>query len=184
MGKSKKYDQIMVDLETLGTRADSVILAIGAVKFSLATGEMDDQGFYASISIDSNHDAGMRHISEDTLMWWMKQSDAAREVFQEPKTTLASALEDFSDWFDHGDYNVWGNGADFDVAMLTHAFSTHEMATPWQFFNVRCFRTLKNLPMFSKVPKPANTLAHNALHDAVAQTQHLLAMYGLQKVAA
>ena len=45
---------IMIDLETLGNRSDAVILSLGAVKFDLTSGKIDDQGFYASISIDSN----------------------------------------------------------------------------------------------------------------------------------
>ena len=45
---------IMLDHETLGTTADSVIMSIGAVKFNLETGEIEPEGFYASVSIDSN----------------------------------------------------------------------------------------------------------------------------------
>ena len=47
---------VMVDLETLATSADAVILSIGAVRFDLETGEIDDAGFYASISVESNLD--------------------------------------------------------------------------------------------------------------------------------
>ncbi|NQW82286.1 MAG: 3'-5' exoribonuclease, partial [Polaromonas sp.] len=63
----------MVDLETLGTVADAVILSIGAVKFDLDSDAIDDDGFYASISIESNQETG-RRIQEDTLIWWMGQS--------------------------------------------------------------------------------------------------------------
>ncbi len=58
---------IMLDLETLGTTADAVILSIGAVKFNLETGKIDDEGFYRSVSVESNLDLG-RRISEDTLI--------------------------------------------------------------------------------------------------------------------
>lgn len=62
---------IMVDLETLGTTADAVILSIGAVKFDLVSGQIDDEGFYASISVESSLNR-KRRISEDTLLWWFK----------------------------------------------------------------------------------------------------------------
>jgi hypothetical protein len=113
---------IMVDLETLGTTASSVILSVGAVKFDLMSTQIDDNGFYASISIESNLDYG-RRIQEDTLLWWLKQEAAAQNVFHEAKTTLSDALIDFSDWIGADDYLVWSNGADFDLSMLTHAYS-------------------------------------------------------------
>ena len=33
--------EIMVDLETLGTAADSIILSVGAVKFDIESGKID-----------------------------------------------------------------------------------------------------------------------------------------------
>ena len=78
---------VMIDLETLGTKADSVIISIGAVKFDLDSEQMDDNGFYASVSIDSNLERG-RKIDEDTLLWWLQQSTDAQAVFHEPKQPL------------------------------------------------------------------------------------------------
>ena len=180
---NKNLQNIMVDLETLGTRADSVILSIGAVRFDLDSEEMDNDAFYASISIDSNHDAVQRHISEETMIWWLGRTPEAQRVFTEPKITLLAALEDFALWtgMDPEDrYNntrIWSNGADFDIPMLTHAFDTNGIAVPWKFYNTGCFRTIKNMPKAKKVPKPVNVLAHNALQDAVAQAKHLQAMW-------
>lgn len=165
---------VMVDLETLGTRADSVIMSIGAVKFDLDTGEIDrNNAFYASVSIDSNHEAAPRHISESTLMWWLKQSPEAQKVFSEPKTTLYVALGELADWFGaDDDIAVWSNGADFDIPMLAHAYHANSLSAPWKFFNTRCFRTMKNLPGVPR-PQALPKVAHNALDDAIAQALHL-----------
>lgn len=157
---------IMLDLETLGTRADAVILSLGAVKFDLTSGKIDDQGFYASISIDSNQELG-RHIQEDTLLWWLKQDIAAQSVFHEDKTTISQALEDFSDWVGTDDYEVWSNGADFDIPMLAHAYAQIQMEAPWKFWASNCLRTYKKLP-------GAKALA---LADAVHQAQVLHAVH-------
>ena len=73
---------VMIDLETLGTVADAAILSIGAVKFELESQAIDDAGFYASVSIDSNLEM-KRRIQEDTLIWWMKQGESAQGVFHE-----------------------------------------------------------------------------------------------------
>ena len=90
-------NHVSVDLETLGTVADAVILSIGAVRFDPDSNQIDDAGFYRSISIDSNLDH-KRRVQEDTLIWWMKQPAAAQKVFHEPKEILETALCAFSDW--------------------------------------------------------------------------------------
>lgn len=166
---------IMVDMETLGTTADAVIVSIGAIKFDL-DGAIDDAGFYASISIDSNHEA-KRKISEDTFLWWLKQGPAAQSVFHESKQTLKAALIDLADWIGHDDYIMWSNGADFDLPMLAHAYSCFAMEPPWKFWNSRCFRTYKNLPGAKKFSVPHAGVKHNALSDAHNQVQTLQAIH-------
>ena len=169
---------IMLDLETLGTRADAVILSLGAGKFDLTSGKIDDQGFYASISIDSNQELG-RHIQEDTLLWWLKQDIAAQSVFHEEKIALPQALEDFSDWVGTGDYEVWSNGADFDIPMLGHAYAQIQMEAPWKFWASNCLRTYKKLPGAKALAQtvPFAGVKHNALADAVHQAQVLHAIH-------
>ena len=167
---------VMIDLETLGTTADAVILSIGAVKFNLESGDIDDKAFYASVSVESNLDMG-RRISESTLNWWFDQTPEARQVFREPKQTLENSLRELIDWFEHDQRRVWSNGADFDLPMLAHAFTQLGLTIPWQFWNSRCVRTYRALPAASSVPKPENKLAHNALHDAIAQAKHVQAIY-------
>lgn len=167
---------IMVDLETLGTVADSVILSIGAVKFDLETGKIDDDGFYASVSVESNLQMG-RRISEDTLLWWFKQPAAAQQVFFEPKETLETAIVQFSDWIGTDDYNIWSNGADFDIPMLAHAFAQHSIEVPWKFWNSHCFRTYKRLPGANAVKPVSAGVKHNAMADAFNQAVHAAAIY-------
>jgi hypothetical protein len=162
----------MVDLETLGTVADSVIMSIGAVKFDLDSDAVDDDGFYASVSVDSNLES-RRRIQEDTLMWWIKQSADAKQVFHEPKQTLSSALVGLADWLgDASKIQMWSNGADFDLPMLAHAYVSLGMEVPWKFWNNRCFRTFKNLPQARLAVFNAEGVAHNALVDALNQARH------------
>lgn len=167
---------VMVDTETLGTAADACILSIGAVKFSLETLDIEDAGFYASISVDSNLEH-RRRIQEDTLIWWMKQAPEAQGVFHESKQTLAVALTDFSDWIGDDDCFVWSNGADFDLPMLAHAYTSLGIEIPWRFWNSRCFRTYKNLPGAKNIKAAAMGTKHNALADAVNQAQTAQLIY-------
>lgn len=166
----------MVDLESLGTTADAVILSIGAVKFDLATGQIDDNGFYSSISVESNL-AWKRRISEDTLLWWFKQEAAARQVFFEPKESLEAGLVQLSDWIGTGTYEVWSNGADFDLPMLAHAYTDLGIEIPWKFYLSRCYRTYKNLPGAKDIRVPNAGVKHNAMADAYTQAQTVCAIH-------
>jgi DNA polymerase III epsilon subunit-like protein len=161
---------LMVDCETLGTVADACIMSIGAVRFDLDSDKIDDDGFYASVSIDSNL-ALKRRVQEDTLIWWMNQGDAAKGVFNEAKQTLGNALEDLTDWIGSDDCFVWSNGADFDLPMLAHAYTQLGMEVPWKYYNSRCFRTYKKLPGAKQINVPFAGTKHNALFDAVHQAK-------------
>lgn len=166
----------MIDCETLGVVADAVILSIGAVKFDLDTGAIDDDGFYASISIDSNLET-KRRIQEDTLIWWMKQSADAQKVFTEPKETLRESLIGLSDWVGDGDYEVWSNGADFDLPMLNHAYTSLGIEIPWGPWSANCMRTYKKLPGAKAFRPEFVGVKHNALTDAVNQVKALHAIH-------
>lgn len=174
---------IMMDVETLGTSADACIMSIGAVKFKLESDFIDDAGFYASVSIESNLE-GKRRIQEDTLIWWLKQGSSAQGVFHESKQTLRDALIDLSEWIGDEECYVWSNGSDFDLPMLAHAFVSNQMEVPWSFWNSRCVRTYKNLPGSKNIKVPFVGTKHNALFDAIHQAKLVQALHaGLFKTA-
>lgn len=173
------YNDVMIDLETLDTAVTGAILSIGACRFNET--EIGNDGFYRAITIQSNIDEH-RTISGNTLSWWMGQEEKAKRVFNDPEAvTLTQALDELREWLgppvEAKNKRVYGNGANFDISILDHAYSTGGQTSPWEFYNVRCFRTLKSLPSARNVPKPANALAHNALFDAIAQAQHLQALW-------
>ena len=167
---------LMIDLETLGTTADAVILSVGAVKFDLESDAIDEEGFYGSISIESNMDLG-RKIDEDTLLWWLKQPAAAQNVFHEDKLSLEQTLMDLSDWLGNAEWIVWAKGPGFDVAMLEHAYKRLGMSPPWAFWNVRCVRTYMALPGAKGLTAPTEGVAHNALSDAYQQAKTIQAIH-------
>lgn len=171
-----KCSNIMIDLETLDTSVDCAIVSIGAVKFNM-DGYIDDEAFYASCSIESQMTSS---ISDSTLAWWMSQSDAARSVFAEPnKHTLENALHELKAFVDHDKYELWSNGADFDIPIINFALKRHGFKPLVMFYNHRCFRTIKNL--YTNVPKPPYEGAqHNALIDAIQQAKWLQAIHAFR----
>lgn len=172
-------NNVMIDLETLGTAANSVILSVGAVRFT-ADGLSDE--FYVDVSIDSCLDQGLK-IEGRTLAWWMGQSDEARSVFGRTGLALPVALAALSSSFDWEGTKVWCNGLNFDLPILDTAYRACGMGVPWAYYNARDYRTVKyELPketFRSLEVKP--TVAHNALEDAKAQALTLLAIRAMQR---
>lgn len=164
--------KVMLDLETLSTKKNAAIAAIGAVGFT-NTG-VSDQSFYRVIKLQSCEDLGL-HISASTVGWWVQQDAQARAMFADKgAVSLTQALADFTGWYASisGD-EVWGNGSDFDNVILTSAYDAVKIARPWMYHQDRCFRTLKNLPRKEVYDAAAaqvpTVVKHNALDDAAWQ---------------
>ena len=162
-------ENIMIDLETLGTKPDSAILSIGAVTF-------DEDGigseFYVNTDLESQlNDFHKRKIDSGTFYWWAEQSSEAGKSLKNDRRTLGDALSMFEFWLmnnaDLDNVKVWGNGADFDNVIITSAFGCQK----WKFWNNRCFRTFLAITNADRV-KPVT--AHNALDDAKAQAQTII----------
>lgn len=165
---------IMIDLETMGKGGNAAIIALGAVKFS-SKGLGEE--FYANIDLESCLVYGLK-IDTDTLLWWLKQSDEARRHLHTPSPEpqrLAAVLASFGTFIgpQQDKVKIWGNGADFDNAILQNAYRATNMDQPWKFWNNRCYRTMKN--MFSKIKAETfDGTHHNALDDAKNQARHLV----------
>jgi len=64
---------VMLDLETLSTVPNSVILTFGAVKFSPWDGDVDQgQGLYYRLDVDEQLQLN-RHVYQGTVDWWSTQ---------------------------------------------------------------------------------------------------------------
>lgn len=165
---------VMIDLETRGFKPGCAILSIGAVVF---VGSSLGQTFYRVINTKSCHDAGLTD-DESTMTWWDGQSEAARKVIVEAEnseTSLEAALNEFRMWlgrFGLKQVKVWGNGSDFDNAILACAYAAVKQEQPWPFWNNRCYRTVKSLYPQVKLQKRTGVY-HNALDDAKTQAEHL-----------
>lgn len=168
---------IMVDLETLGTRAGCSILSIGAVAF-------DHHGlgeeFYQVVHRPSCTDLGL-YEDDDTLNWWTKQSPEARKVLEDSVDParcldLPQALSGFNTFVAaNGGFKakMWGNGADFDNVILVAAFAASKMKQKWGLYNNRCYRTAKSIRPDLKIRRMSG-VHHNALDDAKNQAMHLI----------
>ncbi|MCP1316886.1 3'-5' exonuclease [Halomonas sp. 707B3] len=162
---------VSFDLETLHTRADGVILSIAAaarVDGSIVT-------FYSHCDITSQPD---RFISEDTIAWWKTQGETWTKTCAAcaEAPPLEQVLRDLNTWYaslgtDKDTLYPWGNGANFDIAFLEHAFNECGMKPAWQYWTTRDLRTLKDLAKRAGGYEPVTRYGvhHDARDDAITQ---------------
>lgn len=171
-------NQIMIDIETFDTKNTAVILSIGAVRFNIENKKIfEDDAFYTTMKIEDQKLQG-RTISTDTMLWWMSQSQEAKnETFTEV-TLLDIALQSLRSWIPSKS-PVWANSPTFDLSILRHAYESFEIKCPWHYRDERDCRTMyalaKDLEL-SLDTTEAHT-AHNALSDAIKQAGHMIQIY-------
>lgn len=161
-------NHVMLDLETMGTHPNSAIISIGAVTFDPNSGELGRE-FYKTISLESSVNWGLE-LDPSTIIWWMGQEDKARQECVSGTNELPLVLRDFISWIPE-DAKVWGCGVAFDNTILANAYRKVGLGVPWQFWNDRCYRTMKSLVDFPAVREGVH---HNALDDAKTQAKHLI----------
>ena len=165
-----KYENVMIDLETMGTNNNAAIIAIGAVTFDFE-GNIGPT-FYETIDLASSVENG-GVMDASTVLWWMKQSGDARKEFEREGLLEYVVLEHFQEFLAQfgSDVKVWGNGASFDNVILANAYTRWVMDKPWQYYNDRCYRTMKGL--HPEIMMEREGTHHNALADAISQAKHL-----------
>lgn len=170
---------VMLDLETMGTRPGCVIATLGAVTFDLWNAELERQELYIKFSWPSQTvDHGMV-IDGDTVRWWLRQSvEAQRELTSvQDEVHLTHGLRKFSDWWDNLHPTcVWSHGAGFDVPIVEDAMRRTGIKPPWRYGNIRDTRTLYALawPEGDGAPWKRTGTAHHAISDCHAQITRCL----------
>lgn len=162
---------IMLDLETLSTRPNAVIIVLAAIKFNrkgdlMPIEQLDT--FYKRIDVKSCLELGLR-ADKNTIEWWKKQSPKIRyEALDHPvRSSLFIVLQEFKDWIDNNS-RIWGNGDDFDCTILGEAYIRAGMEIPWKFYNTRDVRTIFDLAGITKYDLPDDN-EHHALYDCYRQ---------------
>ena len=169
------YD-LMIDTETAGLPPSGALMSIGAVFFDLHTQALGPE-FNATIHLASSVKAGGQ-MDAGTVLWWLRQGDAARKAVAYGGQPIDKVLTDFTAFIEQHcrveDVRPWANASTFDLTIINSAYRNLGMKTPWHFTNERCFRTVRNMyPQVEYDPGEKGEGAHNALADAKFQAQHL-----------
>lgn len=160
----------MIDLETLDTTPDSVVLTIGGVKFDPFSKRAPHSDFYYRLSVDEQTDHG-RTISTSTLDWWATQDDKIinEALGDHDRTDVTTMLRALKKWYVGCDA-VWAQGTTFDIVMIEQLCRQFGHPIPWSFWTVKDSRTLFGL-LPTDPRKQFSFDAHNALEDARVQAQ-------------
>lgn len=167
-------NNVMLDIETLGTEPGCVILSIAAVQFNENTGETG-ASFYEKIDLKNSLDLGLV-ICPETLKWWM---DKDQKVFKEAldgNKKLEDVLVLFREYINniklqHGDVSIWGNSARFDLGILAEAHKKVSLKLSWDTWLEVCFRTFvrkhkelrKSIPFLGNKHYPIDDCHHQIL---------------------
>lgn len=165
---------VMMDIETLGNKMGAPVLSAGLA--------YRKHGVLHTFETHFNLDSQFKKnptLNQDTLKWWMKQSDNARAVFERlPDSspadyTVHDAIRELGRFLADikEDYYIWGYGANFDEPMMEALCTKYGMETPWKYRQSMCFRTIKR--MYPSVTVPDVGTSHRAVDDAIWQLNYL-----------
>ena len=164
----------MIDLETLSTNPNAVILTIGAVKFDPYTQMKPYDDLYFRVDVDSQTQMG-RHVMQDTLDWWGQQPKEISEeaLSDQDRIGLQDMVKAINKWCVGVDV-FWCQGPLFDYAILQNIYTQLGHPQPWNYWQIRDSRTL-----FSLVPKDTTKRDghHNALQDCIYQAKKVQNVY-------
>ena len=166
---------VMLDIETAGTRPGCPVLSVGLCSFGPRIQPR------ATLALMLDLDEQMRrglHADAPTLLWWLRQSDAARDALCRGQDTstpveaglhaITAALASLRVAAGGAGLRIWALGASFDAPVLGRVFVAFRFPPPWDHRELRCARTLFDLAGINRKAFPP-AIAHDALSDAIAQ---------------
>lgn len=168
---------VMIDLETLGTRPDARIVQVGALAFEARPrGRVyNERGFNQYVMVQD----GAGTVDNGTIAWWLQQPNAAKlgKALAEQACTEVEMLAGLLEWpstiaagatWDDVD-TVWAKPSNFDLPVLASAFARHGMEPPWAHWKTRCARTLFALTGGQPPVDAKGLTVHDALDDCLIQ---------------
>ena len=176
----------MVDIETLSTAVNAVVLSVGAVEFDPITGKIERE-LYRELRLDMQH---ARNVSADTVHWWAKQlsENNATNILAKDnanKTPPHTVVFELAEFFKCGglygttqpeeykNIEVWACDPDFDLAILSNLYGELNLPVPWKYWNTRSVRTVRTLAKLHNIGLPRDNASHNALEDCIRQVAEI-----------
>jgi len=177
-------DTVVLDIETLGSLNNSVILSVGMVAVDSSEdyefADLIKDGYYAKLDVKSQVDAG-RKIHQDTLDWWKEQGKEAQRILKPRPDDMHWTLlkDDMIRWLNeqgvnHEKARFYARGSHFDFGLLQDLFRITQGLgpddLPWKFWNLHDSKTVVLTLLGHDVKvEPDGFIYHDCLHDAARE---------------
>lgn len=140
---------IMVDIETLGTKSDSTVIQIAAIAFDIISGKTIKE-FNHIADIEMNEQLT---IDGSTLKWWLNtDAKLLTKLLNSGNQSSAELILLFRRWLvemiqldENKEVYLWGNGILFDNKMIQHQMELLNVDYPIHYQNDRDVRTIVDL---------------------------------------
>lgn len=185
---NKSLRCVVMDIETLSTAVNAKIISVGLVVGDLSTGEIENK-----IQFNIKEDCQPGRITDEaTLKFWedirTSQSSAAwyENTVNKGQWISVEAFLDAIDRFmePYGKLPIFGNGPEFDNAVMANLYESVGRKTPWAYGNNQSVRTMVLLGrrLFDFDPKYDKELSkglvkHVALDDAILEFKYCSLIY-------
>ena len=164
----------MIDIETRGSAADSVILAVGAVPFEI-DGDLDTMHQFFKV-FDMDQEGRTEDL--DTIRWWKKQDPAVYNIMHSGECSLMIGLEELTMFLEKVEpKRFWCKGPSFDYAILSHAYRQLKKTAYWdvkgtyRYTNIRDTRTALECWNYKGKKR---TATHDPVSDCMDQIEDLM----------
>lgn len=169
---------ICVDVETLSTNFNAVIVSISAVKFSLTSDETET--FVVNINPREGKELGL-HISESTIDWWRRQKLEAARVWMSSQIDLSTALDMFDEFCGKGDLTWFTNGSCFDFPILDSSYKAVGKEPIFKYWKSMDLRTIYWLTGFDTKTAERVGTYHVGIDDCLTQIKFFKECIGSNK---
>ena len=177
----------MVDIETLSTAVNAVVLSIGAVEFDPMSGKIERE-FYHKLDLSEQEN---RHIDANTVQWWFKQCQENPVNFElmtkhnREKDGVEFVLYKLGEFINGGTayaqvraggyekLSIYACDPDFDMAILNDLYKDNGLPSPWRYSELRSVRTIRELIKIAGMEIPHQEANHNALDDCIRQAKEV-----------
>ena len=178
---------IMVDLETLGNTMNASIIQIAAVPFNITEGAIyTEHVFEGFVDIAKSE----LDVNGSTLKWWFQTNpELLKTLIMKGEKSEEDVLVSFLRWIYKLPFDtvyLWGNGILFDNAIIKQKMKSYGLAYPIRYDKDRDVRTILELASIKENVtqnelkdriRKEEFVFHNALHDALFQTELVCECY-------
>jgi hypothetical protein len=184
------------DIETLGTRSDSVILSWACIYFESGKvynyAELYSSAFFIKLDVLDQRKRLNRYIDRGTVDWWDKQCDLVKRksfIPQDGDMKVEDAYYRFKEWVEErkeGNYYVWARG-NLDQIVFDDLQKSIGLETIFNYNRWRDVRTAVDL-MYNRADGYCDiegfdrsvVYKHDPVHDCAYDVMMLL--YGKEEV--